>query len=149
MSSNMFGGEKVRLLTQRTPCPLLSTVVVVLCFSICFAANGTGSLQRVNGTMKKDDQILQDNLKSSARRLGLWHSWVFQQDNNPKRTSKVVIEWLNQARIKVSEWPSQRPDLNPIENTWTMLKKQVHVRKPTNLTNPNPNLTELHQFCQP
>uniref|UniRef100_A0A3B4U6F4 Uncharacterized protein n=1 Tax=Seriola dumerili TaxID=41447 RepID=A0A3B4U6F4_SERDU len=45
----------------------------------CFAANGTGALQRVNGITKKEDylQILQDNLKSSARRLGLGRSWVF------------------------------------------------------------------------
>lgn len=109
----------------------------------CFAANGTGALQRVNGTMKKEDylHILQHSLKSSAWRLGLGRSWVFQQDNDPKHTSKVVKEWLNQARIRVLEWPSQSPDLNPIENTWTMLKKQVHVRKPS-------NLTELHQYCQ-
>uniref|UniRef100_A0A8C6KMD7 Tc1-like transposase DDE domain-containing protein n=1 Tax=Nothobranchius furzeri TaxID=105023 RepID=A0A8C6KMD7_NOTFU len=109
----------------------------------CFAANGTGALQRVNGIMKKEDylHILQHNLKSSARRLGLGRSWVFQQDNDPKHTSKVVKEWLNQARIRVLEWPSQSPDLNPIENMWTVLKKQVHVRKPS-------NLTELHQFCQ-
>uniref|UniRef100_A0A674NPZ6 Tc1-like transposase DDE domain-containing protein n=1 Tax=Takifugu rubripes TaxID=31033 RepID=A0A674NPZ6_TAKRU len=59
-----------------------------------------------------------------TRRLGLGRSWVFQQDNDLKHTSKVVMEWLNQARIKVLEWPSQ-----------------IHVRKPT-------NLTELHQFCQ-
>ena len=100
-----------------------------------FAANGTGALQRVNGIMKKDDylQILQDNLKSSARRLGLGRSWVFQQDNDPKHTSKVVMEWLNQAGMKVLEWPSRSPDLNPIENMWTMLKKQVRVRKPTKI----------------
>ena len=66
---------------------------------------------------------------------------MFQQDDDPKHTSKVVKEWLNQARIKVLEWPSQSPDLNPIENMWTVLKKQVRVRKPT-------NLVELHQLCQ-
>uniref|UniRef100_A0AAQ4S874 Transposase Tc1-like domain-containing protein n=1 Tax=Gasterosteus aculeatus aculeatus TaxID=481459 RepID=A0AAQ4S874_GASAC len=98
----------------------------------CFAANGTSALQRVNGIMKKEDylQILQNNLKSSARRSGLGRSWVFQQDNDPKHASKVVIEWLNQARIRNLEWPSQSPDLNPFENMWTMLKKQVHVKKP-------------------
>ncbi len=53
----------------------------------CFAASGTGSLQKVNGIMKKEDylQILQENLKPSARRLGLGRSWVFQQDNDPKQ----------------------------------------------------------------
>ena len=51
---------------------------------------------------------------------------------------KVVKEWLNQARIEVFEWPSQSPD---IENMWTVLKKQVCARKPT-------NVSELHQFCQ-
>ena len=108
----------------------------------CFAASGTGALQKVNGIMKEDYlQILQENLKSSVRRLGLGRSWVFQQDNDPKHTSKVVKEWLNQARIKVLEWPFQSPDLNPIKNMWTVLKKQVCVRKPT-------NLVELHQFFQ-
>ena len=132
MTRDMFGGDKVRPLTPRTPY-LPSSVVVVLCSGPV--------LLPVNGIMKKEDylQILQENLKSSARRLGLGHSWVFQQD--PKHTSKVVKQWLNRARIKVLEWPSQSPDLNPIENMWTVLKKQVCVRKPT-------NLVELHQFCQ-
>ena len=58
----------------------------------CFAASGIGALQKVNGIMKEEDylQILQEKLKSSARRLGLGHSWVFQQDNDTKHTSKVV-----------------------------------------------------------
>lgn len=140
MLSNMFGGEKVRPLTPRTPCPPSSTVVLVLWGY--FAANGTGAFQRVNGTMKEDYlQILQGKLKSSAPRLGRGHSWMFQQDNDPKQTSKVAMEWLNQVRIRVLEWPSQSPDFKPIENMWSMLKKQLHVRKPS-------NLTELHWLCQ-
>ena len=37
-------------------------------------------------------------------------------DNDPKHTSKVVAKWLKDNQVKVLEWPSQSPDLNPIEN---------------------------------
>ena len=37
------------------------------------------------------------------------------------------------------EWPSQSPDLNPIEMLWHDLKRAVHTRHPK-------NITELKQF---
>ncbi|KAK3574432.1 hypothetical protein QTP86_006602 [Hemibagrus guttatus] len=53
-----------------------------------------------------------------------------KQDNDPKHISKSSLEW-----------PSQSPDLNPIEMLWHDLKKVVHARKPS-------NVAELQQFCK-
>ena len=43
-------------------------------------------------------------------KLKLGRKWVFQMDNDPKYTSKVVAKWLKDKKVRVLEWPSQRPD---------------------------------------
>jgi len=85
--------------------------------------------------------ILKQHLKTSVRKLKLGRKWVFQMDNDPKHTSKVVAKWLKDNKVKVLELPSQSPDLNPIENLWAELKKRVRTRRPTNLTWVTPALS--------
>ena len=85
--------------------------------------------------------ILKQHLKTSVKKLKLVRKWVSQMDNDPTHSSKVVEKWLKDNIVKVLEWPSQSPDLNPIEHLWAELKKRVRARRPT-------NPTQLHQLCQ-
>ncbi len=110
----------------------------------CFAASGPGRLAIIiDGTMNSAlyQKILKENVRTSVCDLKLKHTWVMQQDNDPKHTSKSTSEWLKKNKIKVLEQPSQSPDLNPIEMLWHDLKQSIHARKPS-------NVAELKQFCK-
>ncbi len=99
----------------------------------CFAASGPGWLAIIDGTMNSalDQKVLKENVRPSI--CDLKRTWVMQQDNDPKLTSKFTSEWLKKNKIKDLEWPSQSPDLNPIEMLWHDLKQSIHALKPSNV----------------
>ncbi|CAF4334429.1 unnamed protein product [Rotaria sp. Silwood2] len=52
------------------------------------------------------------------------------KDNDPKHKSNISTAWKQDHHIKTLPWPSLSPDVNPIENLWSLFKIKVANRKP-------------------
>ena len=53
---------------------------------------------------------------------------IFQQDLAPCHTAKKVKKFFEENHIKVLDWPGNLPNLNPIENLWSIVKNRLLKR---------------------
>ena len=99
----------------------------------CITPYGVGCLHHIDGIMDagKYITILNDNLLGTLCEYGvrIWAIY-FQQDNDPKHTSKLTKAWFASNHIDVLAWPPNSPNINIIKNLWSHLERMVHARNP-------------------
>lgn len=129
----LFGEGREMPSTLKTQFPLLNMVKGTSCCLAVVPPQELGTSLRVHGVIKKHQyaDILKNNLKKSAASLALGCCWVFQQDNDPWRSST----FFNGVKIRVLGWLTEPRS----QSHWRVLKVNVHARKPR-------NLDELKQF---
>jgi hypothetical protein len=60
--------------------------------------------------------------------------WVLQEDNAPCHKSKKTKSHRARQKITVLDWPPGSPDLNPIERLRAIIKQELEIINPKNLT---------------
>lgn len=64
------------------------------------------------------------------------------QDGAPCHSTKSVVTWLNDCMVNYfKDWPGNSPDINPIENLWSFIRRGLHDLD----TSPVPKLTTVIQ----
>jgi transposase len=95
----------------------------------CFTASGPGPILFYEGRLNRFRYVtlmgavlpqLVDDLSSDQD-----GDWYFQQDNAPCHRADYTMQWFDQQEIRVLPWPPTSPDLNPIENVWSIIDREL------------------------
>ncbi len=85
---------------------------------------------KTNVTAPVYQYILEHFMLPSADQLFKDADFILQQDLAPAHTAKSTKSWFNDHGVGVLDWPANSPDLNPVENLWSIVKRKMRNKRP-------------------
>ncbi|CAF4338913.1 unnamed protein product [Rotaria sp. Silwood2] len=99
--------------------------------AICRYGTTSALLYSDNMNSIKYCEVLKNQLIPSIKRLPKGNKYTFQHDLARWHTSNMVKEQIKKLKINMLEWPPNSPDLNVVEQLWSIIDKRL-ASKPIN-----------------
>jgi len=106
-----------------------------LMFWGCISWKGQGVLKLVKETLKGGSysKLLLEVIPESLNKLNMKTAWMLE-DKAPPHIPKIVSDTKDGLMLKSLEnYPSNSPDLNPLESIWAYWKDKIRTRFPQSL----------------
>lgn len=89
--------------------------------------HGNGMCWKIDDRLTSRNYVhmLENIMLPSVLQIFPENNFVFQQDNCPIHTARIVSEWFQQNNVEVLQWVPKSADLNPIENVWAEMVKRM------------------------